>query len=191
MKNIQFAKALNSEVENVVEKVKVNAAFVQELQEAFSMSPIKTDMRFKQSSKGGLIISLTFAYDTGMKQHLEGTGDSDLITAINFCMAEITKLLDDYKAEEHEVDTAQDGENLVMELFKQHINSPIYGYVEKDWYNNYGERYRCVRFSPTPKGNVKFCMKATDEVNKLISGACKPESTRRGKLQVPKQNEVA
>lgn len=188
MKTINFAI---NEVENVVENAKVSAAFVQELKEAFSMSPIKTDMRFKQSSKGELIISVTFAYDTGMKQHLEGAGDSDLITAINFCMAKITKLLDDYKAEEHEVDTAKDGENLVMELFKQHINSPIYGYIEKDWYNNYGERYRCVRFSPTPKGNVKFCMKATLEVNNLISEACKPESTRRDKLQVPEQNEVA
>ncbi len=179
MKSIDFAVS-----ENIVENTKVSATFVQELQEAFSMSPTQTDMRFKQSSKGELIISVTFAYDTGMKQHLEGAGDSDLITAINFCMAKITKLLDDYKAEEHEVDTAKDGENLVMELFKQHI----YGYVEKDWYNNYGERYRCVRFSPTPKGNVKFCMKATLEVNNLISEACKPESTRRAKLQVPKQN---
>ena len=126
MKSIDFAVS-----ENIVENTKVSATFVQELQEAFSMSPTQTDMRFKQSSKGELIISVTFAYDTGMKQHLEGAGDSDLITAINFCMAKITKLLDDYKAEEHEVDTAKDGENLVMELFKQHINSPIYGYVEK------------------------------------------------------------
>lgn len=84
------------------------------------------------------------------------------------------------------INSNKDGENLVMELFKQHINSPIYGYVEKDWYNNYGERYRCVRFSPTPKGNVKFCMKATLEVNNLISEACKPESTRRDKVQVLK-----
>ena len=85
-------KAINfviNEVENVVENAKVSAAFIQELKEAFSMSPIKTDMRFKQSSKGELIISVTFAYDTGMKQHLEGAGDSDLITAINFCMAKL------------------------------------------------------------------------------------------------------
>lgn len=47
-------KAINfviNEVENVVENTKVSAAFVQELKEAFSMSPVRTDMRFKQSSK--------------------------------------------------------------------------------------------------------------------------------------------
>ena len=63
------------------------------------------------------------------------------------------------------------------------------------WYNNSGERYRCVRFSSTFNGNVKFCMKATDEVNSLICEACKPEwmkkSEAEAKQQVPKQNEVA
>ena len=82
-----------------------------------------------------------------------------------------------------------------MELFKQYINSTMRGYIEADWYNNSGERYRCVRFSSTFNGNVKFCMKATDEVNSLICEACKPEwmkkSEAEAKQQVPKQNEVA
>lgn len=46
MKSIDFAVS-----ENIVENTKVSATFVQELQEAFSMSPTQTDMRFKQSSK--------------------------------------------------------------------------------------------------------------------------------------------
>ena len=83
----------------------------------------------------------------------------------------------------------------LMELFKQYMNSTMRGYIEADWYNNSGERYRCVRFSSTFNGNVKFCMKATDEVNSLICEACKPEwmkkSEAEAKQQVPKQNEVA
>ena len=83
----------------------------------------------------------------------------------------------------------------LMELFKQYINSTMRGYIEADWYNNGGERYRCVRFSSTFNGNVKFCMKATDEVNSLICEACKPEwmkkSEAEAKQQVPEQNEVA
>ena len=187
-------KAINfviNEVENVVENTKVSAAFVQELKEAFSMSPVRTDMRFKQSSKGELIISVTVVYATGMTQHFEGAGDADLISAIHLGMAKMINGVHDYKAEEHEVEIAQEGENLVMELFKQYINSTMRGYIEADWYNNGGERYRCVRFSSTFNGNVKFCMKATDEVNSLIREACKPESTRRAKQQVPEQNEVA
>ena len=54
MKNIRFSEELNNEVENVVENTKVSAAFVQELKEAFLMFPVRTDMRFKQSSKGEL-----------------------------------------------------------------------------------------------------------------------------------------
>lgn len=38
--------------------------------------------------------------------------------------------LHDYKAEEHEVEIAQEGENLVMELFKQYINSTMRGYMK-------------------------------------------------------------
>ena len=155
MKNLKFAEALNSEVENIVENTKVSAAFVQELKEAFLMFPVRTDMRFKQSSKGELIISVTVVYATGMTQHFEGAGDADLISAIHFGMAKMINGLHDYKAEEHEVEIAQEGENLV----------------------------------------IKFCMKATDEVNSLICEACKPEwmkkSEAEAKQQVPEQNEVA
>ena len=173
MKNIKFTEELNSEVKNVAENTKVSAAFVQELKEAFLMFPVRTDMRFKQSSKGELIISVTVVYATGMTQHFEGAGDADLISAIHFGMAKIINGLHDYKAEEHE----------------------MRGYIEADWYNNSGERYRCVRFTSTFNGNVKFCMKATDEVNSLICEACKPEwmkkSEAEAKQQVPEQNEVA
>ena len=125
MKNLKFAEALNSEVENIVENTKVSAAFVQELKEAFLMFPVRTDMRFKQSSKGELIISVTVVYATGMTQHFEGAGDADLISAIHFGMAKMINGLHDYKAEEHEVEIAQEGENLVMELFKQYMNSTM------------------------------------------------------------------
>ena len=57
---------------------------VQELKEAFLMLPVRTDMRFKQSSKGELIISVTVVYATGITQHFEGAGDADLISAIHF-----------------------------------------------------------------------------------------------------------
>lgn len=195
MKKLKFAEALNSEVENVVENTKVSAAFVQELKEAFLMFPVRTDMRFKQSSKGELIISVTVVYATGMTQHFEGAGDTELISAIHKDITQIINDLSAYKAEEHEVEVAKNGENLVLELFKQYIKSPMRGYIETDWYSNKGERYRCMRFTSTFNGYVRFCLKATDEVNELISEACKPEWMRKSeaeaKQQVSKQNEVA
>lgn len=105
-------------------------------------------------------------------------------------MAKIIDDLSAYKAEEHEVEIANNGENLVLELFKQYIKSPIRGYIETDWYSNKEERYRCMRFTSTFNGNVRFCLKATDEVNNLIHEVCKPEWMDKVKEKA-EQNEVA
>lgn len=182
MKKINFENCENNAVINAANN-KVSAVFVQELQEAFSMFPDKTNLRFKQSPQGQLIILVTVVYATGIVQHFEGAGDTDLISAIQFGMAKITKLLDGYKSEEHEIDIAKEGGNLVVELFKQYISSPMRGHIEADWYNSNGERYRCVRFSPTFNKNIKFCLKATDEVNNLIREACKPNRMKRTEAQ--------
>lgn len=187
MKKIKFPEVLNNEVENT----KVNAAFVQALKEAFLMFPTKTNMSFKQPNTGQLIISVTVTYSNGTKQHLEGAGDTELISAIHKGMAKIINDLSAYKAEEHEVEIANNGENLVLELFKQYIKSPMRGYIETDWYNNKREQYRCMRFTSTFNGNVRFCLKATDEVNNLIHEACKPEWMDKAKQETTEQNEVA
>lgn len=189
MKNVKFPEVLNNEIENA----KVNAAFVQALKEAFLMFPTKTDMRFKQSNTGQLIISVTVTYWTGTVQHFEGAGDAELISAIHNGMAKIINDLSAYKAEEHEVEVAKDGENLVLELFKQYIKSPMRGYIETDWYSNKGERYRCMRFTNTFNGYIRFCLKATDEVNELISEACKPEWMKKeeAKQETTEPNKVA
>ncbi len=189
MKNVKFPEVLNNEIENT----KVNAAFVQALKEAFLMLPTKTDMRFKQSNSGQLIISVTVTYWTGTVQHFEGAGDTELISAIHNGMAKIINDLSAYKAEEHEVEVAKDGENLVLELFKQYIKSSMRGYIETDWYSNKGERYRCMRFTNTFNGYIRFCLKATDEVNELISEACKPEWMKKeeAKQETTEPNKVA
>lgn len=114
MKKINW-NILTDNAISVVESTKVNAGFVQALKEAFLMFPTKTDMCFKQSY-GQLIISVTVTYRTGIVQYFEGAGDTDLISAIHNGMAKIINDLSAYKAEEHEVEVAKDGENLVLEL---------------------------------------------------------------------------
>lgn len=192
MKTINFSTLSDNASTSAVDNTKVNATFVQALKEAFLMFPAKTDMRFKQSY-GQLIISVTVTYRTGIVQHFEGAGDTDLISAIHKGMAKIIDDLSAYNAEEHEVEVAKDGENLVLELFKQYIQSPMRGYIETDWYSNKGERYRCMRFTSTFNGNVRFCLKATDEVNGLINEACKPEWMKKeeAKQETTEPNKVA
>lgn len=191
MKKLNFTNIAENTLTNVVDNNKVSAEFVQALKEAFLMFPTKTNMSFKQSNTGQLIISVTVTYHNGTKQHLEGAGDTELISAIHNGMAKIIDDLSAYKAEEHEIEIANDEENLVLELFKQYIKSPIRGYIETDWYSNKGERYRCMRFTSTFNGNVRFCLKATDEVNSLIHEACKPEWMDKAKQETTEQNEVA
>lgn len=192
MKTINFSILSDNASTSAVDNTKVNAGFVQALKEAFLMFPTKTDMRFKQSC-GQLIIAVTVTYRTGIVQHFEGAGDTDLISAIHKGMAKIINDLSAYKAEEHEVEIANNGENLVLELFKQYIQSPMRGYIETDWYNNKGERYRCMRFTSTFNGNVRFCLKATDEVNGLINEACKPQWMKEAEMkqEATESNKVA
>lgn len=194
MKKINFENRENNAVINAANG-KVSADFVKEIKDAFLKFPKKANMRYKQSFDGRLIISLTVTYDNGISQHLEGAGDADLISAILLAMGRIIEGLSEYKAEEHEVEIAAKDEDLVMEIFKQYLNSNKRSYIENDWFSNKGERYRCIRFTPSFNMNVKFCLKATEEVNNLISEACKPEwmkkSEAEAKQQVSEQNEVA
>ena len=108
---MNFGNIIENVSTKVVDNTKVSAEFVQALKEAFLMFPTKTDMRFKQSNSGQLIISVTVTYWTGTVQHFEGAGDTDLISAIHKGMAKIINDLSAYKAEEHEVEIANDGEN--------------------------------------------------------------------------------
>lgn len=171
MKQIAFNSTEKSTA--VMDDTKVSAQFVDQLHEAFRMFPPRADMRFKQRN-GKLIIAVTVTYEGGMTEHLEGAGDADLISAILHAMGKNLRGFSDYKAEEHEVEVAKEGENLVLEAFKQYMGSTMSCYLESDWFYR-GERYRRIRFTPSFNKNVKFCLKATEEVDHLINEARKPQ----------------
>ena len=173
MKQINFS--INQEVVNHVNDSKVNALFVSEIKNAFLMFPRTVDMRYKQSVEGKLVISLNVTYDNNMSQHFQDYGDADLISAILMAMGKDIDALSKYKAEEHDVEIAQEEENLVLAIFKQYMSSSMRSYIETDWVSSNGTRYRRITFSPSFNMNVKFCLQATEEVNNIINEACKPE----------------
>ena len=175
MREIKF-----SEISNVVTATannKVNEQFVKDLIFAFQCYPISVDMRYKQV-EGRLVISLVFTYANRKRQHFEGGGDSDLITALLMAMQRDSKMLAEYKPEEHNVETAEEGENLVKETFIQYFcKSKMKSYIDTDWINQQGERCRRIVFSPAFNMNIKFCLKATDDIDKIIEEGCKPKNT--------------
>lgn len=181
MRTVIFGQAI---VENAVSNAtKVNPKFVTELKTAFRMYPPKGNMRFKQDPDGRLIIIVTVTYDNGKAQTFEGFGDADLIFAILKAMGRNLEGLRDYLKTEHDIEVAKEGENLVVEILRQNLGGTTRCYIEKDWFNSKGERYRKVSFTPSFNMNVKFCLKATDEINNLIMEACKPAWMKESEQQ--------
>ncbi len=158
---------------------KVSAEFVNQVKEAFLMFPMSVTMRIKQNEAGQLVISLMVTYKNGMKQHLEGAADVDLISAIITAMGRINSHWAEYEQQEHEIEVATEGTNLVKETFGQFWASTMQRIIESDWYSNTGKRYRRITFSPAYHMHIKFCLEATDELNAMIAEACKSENMER------------
>lgn len=173
-------------VVNAVE-TKVSTTFVTELKNAFLMFPQKADMRFKQDKNGRLIIIITVSYDQKTKQTFEGFGDAELIYAIVNAMGRNNEMLVEYLKTEHDVEMAAENENLVIEILRQYLDATTQCYIEKDWESPKGDRYRRVTFTPSFNMNIKFCLKATDEINNMILEACKPEWMKKAEAEVKQQ----
>lgn len=185
MRAITMPVAENAVVNAVETKVSTN--FVTELKNAFLTFPPKSDMRFKQDRNGRLIINVTIIYDNGKTQTFEGFGDADLISAIVMGMGRNINGLHEYLKSEHEVEIAGEGENLVVEILRQYLGATTQCYIEKDWESPKGDRYRRVTFTPSFNMHIKFCLKATDEINNMISEACKPEWMKEAEKEQKKE----
>lgn len=171
-------KAIFKRTENEVTKSNesntVSESFVAELLEAFTKFPKTTVMRYRQINKK-LFISLLVTYRTGVQQHFEGYGDADLITAIINAQAKIFESLSSYKANEHTIDEAKEDENLVLTIFNQLLSAKKSFYIDRDWFSPEGTKFRNLTFTLGYNIHAKFCLKATEEVNKLITESCKPD----------------
>ena len=187
MRKIQMPVAEIAVVNAVETKVSIN--FVTELTKAFCMFPPKANMSFKQDPNGRLIIIVTVYYDVKTSQTFEGFGDVDLISAIVDGMGRNIKSLCEYLEKEHDVEIATEGENLVLEIFRQYLGATTQCYIEKDWFSSKGERYRKVKFTPSFNMNIKFCLKANEEIDNMISEACKPEWMKKAEQEEQQKEE--
>lgn len=169
MRNIDFLQCVK---DSAPATTKVSGAFVSEIKEAFNKLPKLVNMRYKQIDMK-LVVTITVTYLNHIVQTLEGFADEALIDAILPAMEGELDALSEYMKTEHDICVAKEGEDLVLELFKQYLSARMRVYIDKDWYNNNGERYRTVTFTPCFENHIKFCLKATDEVNNLIEEACK------------------
>lgn len=158
-----------------VASTKVDAQFISNLKRVFSKFPQGTVMRFRQHQSGRLIIRVEPTYVNGIRQVVEGFGDADLINTILSAGAGMLTELEDYHAEDHDIEIAAEGEDLRLEILKQFLSSGRSGTIETDWKSRDNKTYRRISYISPHNMEVRFCIEATDEVNKLIDDACTPE----------------
>ena len=163
-----------NEILNSVDvNTKIDEKFVTAIQRAYMTFPRGSSMSFRQDPEGRLIIKLVIIHVTGMKRVLEGFGDADLISVISSYA--IGRFDVEYNTAEHEVETAVEGENLRLEIFKQYLDSPLKGTIGPDWVSPSGKVYRVISYVLPHNLQIKFCLEASDEIDSLLENACTPE----------------
>ena len=177
MKKIFKSMANETLVEEVV-STKVDAQFINNLKSVFSKFPQRTVMRFRQDPSGRLIIRVEPTYINGITQVVDGFGDADLINTILSVGAGMLTDLEEYIADEHDIEVAAEGEDLRLEILKQFLSSGRRGTIEPDWTSRDGRAYRRISYLSPHNMEVRFCIEATDSVNKLLDDACTPEFMR-------------
>ena len=171
--------------ETLVEKVAptmVDAKFVCDLQGGYQKFPISSIVRMGQDRSGRLTITVRYTYINNIHQTVTGFGSAELIPAILEAGAGSFEGLAKYASCEHEIEIAAEGENFKFEALKQFMDSGIHMDIESDWVSPEGRIYRRVTFRSSRNLYVRFCIEATDEVNKLIDDACTPEWMKPAKV---------
>lgn len=186
----QIFKSIASEalVEEVV-PTKVDAKFINNLKSVFSKFPQRTVMRFRQDPSGRLIIRIEPTYANGITQVVDGFGDADLINTILSVGAGMLTELEEYHADEHDIEVAAEGEDLRLEILKQFLTSGRKGTIEPNWKSRDGKTYRRISYLSPHNMEVRFCLEATDEVNNLLDIACTPEFMRGDSMK--NEQEIA
>jgi hypothetical protein len=152
----------------------VDAQFIDSLKKVFGKVPDRTVIRFRQDQACRLIIRVEPTYSSGITQVIDGFGDADLINTILSAGAGMLTELEEYHADEHDIEVAAEGEDLRLEILKQFLSSGR-STIEPDWTGREGKTYRRISYLSPHNMEVRFCIEATEDVNKLLNDACTPE----------------
>ena len=178
MKKI-FKNMASEALEEEVVPTKVDAQFINNLKSVFSKFPQRTVVRFRQDPSGRLIIRVEPTYANGITQVIDGYGDADLINTILSAGAGMLTELEEYHADEHDIEVAAEGEDLRLEILKQFLSSGRRGTIEPDWTSRDGKTYRRISYISPHNMEVRFCIEATENVNQLLDEVCTPEWMRQ------------
>ena len=174
MKSLNLAKKVNEEAANAV-KATINPSFIKDMERSFVNIPTEVIMRPKAIGKN-LQIAVTMAHQNGrIKRTYKSFADSDLVQALIDALGSDLAAIQAYKVEEHEVEESE--QDMAVELFSQLLNSSHRCFFGDDLVTSKGDSYMCAKFNIGYKKEIHFCLKRTEELEKLIFEACRPEDS--------------
>ena len=174
MRDFNFGKRANEEVAYVVKET-INPSFIKDMVRGFVNIPTEVVVRPKTTGKN-LQISVTMAHQGGrIKRTYKTFVDSDLVQAMFDALGNDIRAIQKYKVEEHEVEEFE--QDMAVELLRQLLKSEHRCYFGEDLVTSKGEAYVCAKFGFAYKKEIHFCLKRTEELDKLIFEACRPEDS--------------
>lgn len=178
MKQIDFSYGVKSTVEDrIIDDIPnatVNLVVVQKIYRAFLNIPTNVTVGFKYV-ENKLLMIVRMTHKDKITQEYTTFADFDLVEAMVNALGMRIEALPKYCKTEHTVEATK--EDLRIELFRQFLNSPNRCYFSNDFVSSNNERYVCATFSIGFKKEVRFCLKRNEEVEKMISQACKPANS--------------
>ena len=174
MRQFNLGQRVTEEVVNPVKQT-IDPTFVKSMVRGFVNIPTEVVVRPKTTGKN-LQISVTMAHQGGrIKRTYKTFVDSDLVQAMFDALGNDIRAIQKYKVEEHEVEEFE--QDMAVELFRQLLNSEHRCYFGEDLVTSKGEVYVCAKFGFAYKKEIHFCLKRTEELDKLIFEACRPEDS--------------
>ena len=174
MRQFNLGQRVTEEVVNPVKQT-IDPTFVKSMVRGFVNIPTEVVVRPKTTGKN-LQISVNMAHQgVRIKRTYKTFVDSDLVQAMLDALGNDIRAIQKYKVEEHEVEEFE--QDMAVELFRQLLNSEHRCYFGEDLVTSKGEVYVCAKFGFAYKKEIHFCLKRTEELDKLIFEACRPEDS--------------
>lgn len=163
---IDFSSVCGEEV--VATTATIDQKVVSEMFKAFLAKPSSVVIQFKNDS-GNLLMTVNMVHRERFFSSYTTYADNKLVEAVIASMNGRTGALENFKAEEHVLETTELDPR--VDLFSQFMESPLRCRFDSDFVAKNGDYYMCATFRVGYKKEVKFCLKRTAEIEEIINNA--------------------
>lgn len=148
----------------------VDQQAIDDMFNAFINLPSSVCVKFK-NVRGYLYMIVKMSHRDKFFSDFETYADAKLVEKILCSMTKpnMVGCLEGYKSTEHQL-VASDKDPRI-DLFHQFVMSPYTCHFDKDFTSNKGEKYICATFKVGYRKEIRFCLKRTKEIDRIIQEA--------------------